>query len=204
MFYKPKAGKICRKCSQWKPYPELCRKPHCTEGFDSLCKQCMHKRAREWVRQHPERRKEISHKHYSRHRESRAAYSRWWRQLNRARHNASKLRHYYRNRAKHSENHRRWVKLHPEKSRQYHHIRRTRESASDRHFTAEDVKAQYKRQRGKCYYCHTKLGASYHVDHIVPLSGKIVSGLHVPWNLRAIPAQENNRRPRIWDPNTVI
>jgi len=51
----------------------------------------------------------------------------------------------------------------------------------------EDIKIWYRRAK----LIKQFTGEEWEVDHIIPMKGKNVSGLHVPWNLQLLTKKEN-------------
>jgi 5-methylcytosine-specific restriction endonuclease McrA len=62
-------------------------------------------------------------------------------------------------------------------------------------FYREEIKLIYKKRD----VIKERTSEDYHVDHIVPLQGENVCGLHVPWNLQIITAEENLTKSNKWE-----
>jgi hypothetical protein len=76
----------------------------------------------------------------------------------------------------------------PEKSAVYVKLRRTRERLATPPWLTEEELATMRKLKARA----KALGMS--TDHIVPLKGKYVSGLHVPWNLQILPLEVNLKK----------
>ena len=81
------------------------------------------------------------------------------------------------------------------KGKSYYNERNAKRRASKLQATpswlSEKDQKQIKRIYTVCTNVTERTGKPHHVDHIVPLQGENVCGLHVPWNLAIIPALMN-------------
>lgn len=176
--------KNCTKCRISKPFSEFATEKRNKSGIGAICKKCSHilnqVRARERYKNdenfrnklkkaEKERRKKMGHEKYNN-------YMKDWRKTNPEKCKKTAAKKYFKNRD------------------EYRYRARCRKAAL-RERTPKWL-TEYDLFVIKCIYekakeLETVFGISFHVDHIIPLRGEKVSGLHCPSNLQILPAAEN-------------
>jgi len=159
-----------------------CKNGHVAERNVSnrQCSECAKKISKDWVNSNRQRYNETQKKFYVKNKDKVTAQRAIWREANKAIHlqrvknskNADKEKYAAYNRAY-------WSKRNAAK------LQRTPTWLTENDYWM--IKNIYKLAvlRSKT------TGIKWEVDHIVPLQGKMISGLHVPSNLQVIPAVEN-------------
>lgn len=96
------------------------------------------------------------------------------------------------------ENSKRWTQENPDKYREYQRgysaSRKALKLRATPPWLTEDMK-----EETRTLYKQSGKDKSTEVDHIVPLKNPNVCGLHVPWNLRVISAEENRKKSNAYD-----
>jgi hypothetical protein len=167
-------AKVCPRCQEHKP-------PGAFYVGQSYCKPCAGARSKQWAKDNPERRKELHDAENERNRDKRNAHRRAREKANRSAANAKKRDYFKRNPDKRRA-----------KARAYHERYPWRRRAAKWEYKAAKMQrlpawADLKSIRAIYESCPP----GHHVDHVIPLRGKNVSGLHVAGNLQYLPAEHN-------------
>lgn len=153
--------KTCTKCKQTLSVSEFNKRNASKDGLSFKCRHCALFDIREWRTKNPE---------YSKNQ------SRKWREKN---------SEYARIKSK------QWDILNANKRRALNAKRHASKLLRTPHWLTpeqlQEIEDFY--VIAKAFKLYT--GQEYHVDHIIPLRGDRVSGLHVPWNLQILTAKEN-------------
>lgn len=72
--------------------------------------------------------------------------------------------------------------------------RSARRRASAPKFLTHEHKKKMREIYAHAQDCSVVTGERYEVDHVIPINGKTVSGLHVPWNLQVVHSYINRKK----------
>ena len=156
--------KLCTKCKLEKPFIAFHKNNQTKDKLTVHCRDCSNARLKEWKKQNKD--------HI-------AEYDKAWQQSNKD---------------KKSKNYKNWQVNNREKVNSYNSYRRALEVQATPKWLKEEhykqIESFYWLAKLQCELTDTK----YEVDHIVPLKGKTVCGLHVPWNLQLLTERENRSK----------
>lgn len=157
---------------------KVCKHGHVSQRYavGASCVTCCLQRSTQWQHDNPE----TSRQHWTN-----------WRERNLDQARQATLNWYYQNPEVASSNRQRWNKANPERHRQYASKRRA--AKLDRTPPWADLEAI------KQFYIDCP--KDMQVDHVVPLQGKLISGLHVLANLQYLTPAENMSKGNRWEPS---
>lgn len=167
--------KICSMCEGAKPLDAFAKNKNMKDGLAVRCRACNAATSKAWREANPARFKENIQRWKAKNPDYAQKANREWYEAN---------AEYAKSQA------RKWAKDNPEKAYARNARRRAREASQALPLTQKQQDA-IKHLYAFAKYLTKKFGTAYHVDHIVPLKGKEVSGLHVPWNLQILSAKQN-------------
>jgi hypothetical protein len=202
--------KKCCTCFECKPITEFYTERNRKDGLGSRCKICAKDKAKESRLRNTDKLKDymrdyrivnkesisISRKDYrSKNREKEDENQRRWYQENKE--HADSQRKIWYQRTKHLTAAHRRMKSKLWKSKNKYKVNADTASRRARHLQAtpfwlnkDDYRAITDFYR-LSKFMEGSTGLVHHVDHIVPLRGETVCGLHVPWNLQVLTAEDN-------------
>lgn len=147
-----------------------------------------------WAIENKERLKEAAHQRYLANKQEHAAKAKIWREKNKDTLPLEKRAYYEANRSKVLAACKAWRENNPEKPREIKaKYRAAKLKQTPIWYCKEDMRALYK-----------ALLPGYHIDHIIPLQGELVSGLHWAHNLQMLPASENCSKGNKFDSDTYV
>lgn len=167
-----------------------CKRGHVTNrrtGCGS-CVDCASATTKAWQDANPDRLKLASQRWYSANPEKSRQKTRAWHEANREKSREASRNYRAANAEKMRHLDRAWAAANPEKKNAINAKRRAaKHNATPAWADIDEILSFYE----EAARLTAATGIDHHVDHIVPLQGGTVCGLHVTWNLRVIPAREN-------------
>ena len=197
--------KICKKCGIEKELSGYHKKSEVIDGLQPICKECDKIEKKKYYNKNKERLLNKSKIRYKNNEEQEKLARKMHYLKNKEQVSIDKKKYYETNKEqilnRHSKNKehrnnygRKWQIANPGKVNANAAKRRAAKlQRTPKWLTKEDFKkieAIYK----LASTIQKLTSILYDVDHIIPLQGKAVSGLHVPWNLQIITKEENVKK----------